>query len=80
MDENKSLTTSQRFALAAAQFRWTFEGVEMGLIPMVSRPALQDLLNVADDGASPGGVAVRFPKSRPFGGKFHEPRFAMRRP
>jgi len=38
------------YALAAALLGWMFDGVEMGLTPIVSRPALQELLNVANDG------------------------------
>ena len=50
MNENKSLTKGQWFALTAALLGWMFDGVEMGLTPIVARPALQDLLNVTDDG------------------------------
>jgi MFS family permease len=54
MDEDKSLTggsltRGQWFALAAAFLGWMFDGVEMGLTPIVSRSALQDLLNVTSD-------------------------------
>jgi MFS family permease len=36
-------------ALTAALLGWMFDGMEMGLFPLVARPALQDLLNVRDD-------------------------------
>jgi SHS family sialic acid transporter-like MFS transporter len=39
-------------ALAAALFGWLFDGLEMGLFPLVARPALIDLLTTAD-GARP---------------------------
>ena len=35
-------------ALAAALFGWLFDGLEMGLFPLVARPALVDLLTTAD--------------------------------
>src|SRR3954451_9164202 len=35
-------------ALAAALFGWLFDGLEMGLFPLVARPALIDLLTTAD--------------------------------
>ena len=49
MNEHQSLTKGQWFALVAALLGWMFDGVEMGLTPIVARPALQDLLNVTDD-------------------------------
>jgi len=36
-------------ALTAALLGWMFDGLEMGLFPLVARPALADLLGVADD-------------------------------
>jgi len=36
--------------LAAALLGWMFDGLEMGLFPLVARPALIDLLGAADDG------------------------------
>ncbi|MBN2580469.1 MAG: MFS transporter [Pirellulales bacterium] len=35
--------------LIAAMLGWMFDGVEMGLFPIVARPALQDLLHVTGD-------------------------------
>ncbi|MBU4273271.1 MAG: MFS transporter [Planctomycetes bacterium] len=49
MSEEKSLTTGQWLVLAAAFLGWMFDGVEMGLFPLVARPALQDLMGVTDD-------------------------------
>jgi MFS family permease len=44
--------TQQRgryFALIAALLGWMFDGLEMGLFPLVARPALKDLLSTTDD-------------------------------
>ena len=49
MGENRSLTRGQWFALAAAFLGWMFDGVELGLLPLVSRPALKDILHITDD-------------------------------
>ena len=38
-------------ALAAAFLGWMFDGVEMGIFPLVARPALQELLGVNNDQA-----------------------------
>jgi MFS transporter, SHS family, sialic acid transporter len=35
--------------LTAAFLGWMFDGLEMGVFPLVARPALQDLLNVTSD-------------------------------
>src|SRR5947208_10467217 len=37
-------------ALAAALLGWLFDGLEMGLFPLVARPALIDLLTTVDGG------------------------------
>src|ERR1051325_7309896 len=39
----------QWMALLAALLGWTFDGMEMGLFPLVGRPALKDLLQTVDD-------------------------------
>ena len=49
MSENKPLTTGQWLVLAAAFLGWMFDGMEMGLFPIIARPALQDMLCVTDD-------------------------------
>jgi MFS family permease len=36
-------------ALTAALLGWMFDGLEMGLFPLVARPALRDLLGVTDE-------------------------------
>jgi MFS family permease len=48
MNEGK-LTRGQWLVLAAAFLGWMFDGVEIGLFPLVGRPALQDLLGITDD-------------------------------
>ena len=35
--------------LAAAFLGWMFDGLEMGIFPLVARPALQELMHVTDD-------------------------------
>ena len=49
MSETKSLTRGQWLTLAAAFLGWMFDGVEIGMTPLVARPALQDLLRMADE-------------------------------
>ena len=49
MNESKPLARGQWFVLVAAFLGWMFDGVEMGLFPLVARPALQDLLHITDD-------------------------------
>ena len=49
MSESKALTRGQWLVLAAAFLGWMFDGVEIGLSPLVARPALQDLLKMADE-------------------------------
>jgi MFS family permease len=48
MSEGK-LTRGQWLVLAAAFLGWMFDGVEMGLFPLIARPALQDLMGVTAD-------------------------------
>jgi MFS family permease len=43
MDESAKLTRAQWIVLAAAFLGWMFDGVEIGLFPLIVRPALQDL-------------------------------------
>ena len=49
MGESKSLTRGQWFRLGGGFLGWMFDGVEIGLFPLVARPALQDLLKVTDE-------------------------------
>ena len=48
MSEEKSLTGGQWLVLAAAFLGWMFDGVEMGLFPLIARPALLEMLPVTD--------------------------------
>lgn len=48
------LTSAQWLVLAAAFLGWMFDGVEIGLFPLVARPALQELL--ADVGDKDVGI------------------------
>src|SRR5213596_1171576 len=48
------LTTGQWMVLAAAFLGWLFDGFEIGLFPVVARPALRDVLHTSLD--SPVGV------------------------
>ena len=45
-------------ALAAALLGWMFDGREMGLVPLVARPALMDLLKTKDVQAIGRWIAV----------------------
>lgn len=51
MQTNGSATGSRGkwMALAAALLGWMFDGFEMGLFPLIGRPALQDLLGLHSD-------------------------------
>ncbi|MFO1007138.1 MAG: MFS transporter [Planctomycetaceae bacterium] len=42
--ENKTISSGQWMALVAAILGWLFDGFEMGLFPLVMKPALRDLL------------------------------------
>src|SRR5690348_253566 len=42
-------TSEQWLVLAAAFLGWMFDGLEMGIFPLVARPALQQLMRVHDD-------------------------------
>jgi len=43
------VTRGQWMALTAALLGWLFDGLEMGLFPLVARPALKELLQITDD-------------------------------
>ena len=49
MNEKSTLTSTQWLVLAAAFLGWMFDGVEMGLFPLIARPALQDMLGVTSE-------------------------------
>jgi MFS family permease len=46
-EERAGISRGQWMALTAALLGWMFDGLEMGLFPLVARPALQDLLGVS---------------------------------
>lgn len=49
MTDTAARSKSQWMVLLAAFLGWMFDGLEMGIFPLVARPALQDLLNVTSD-------------------------------
>jgi MFS transporter, SHS family, sialic acid transporter len=48
--DSARITSGQWLALAAALLGWMFDGLEMGLFPVVARPALLDLLGNSSEG------------------------------
>jgi MFS transporter, SHS family, sialic acid transporter len=48
--ENKRITRAQWLVLVAAFLGWLFDGFEMGLFPVVARPALLNFAPAGDDG------------------------------
>jgi len=44
---------NQYLVLAAAFLGWMFDGLEMGVFPLVARPALQDMMAAGAEGVSP---------------------------
>ncbi len=48
-DSSGRISRAAWLALIAALLGWLFDGLEMGLFPLVARPALTDLLASADD-------------------------------
>src|SRR5438874_9376539 len=49
LNASKGIARGQWMALAAALLGWMFDGFEMGLLPLVARPALRDLLGSTND-------------------------------
>src|SRR5438874_9892189 len=47
--DGQGVTRGQWMALVAALLGWMFDGLEMGLFPLVARPALRDLLGATDE-------------------------------
>jgi MFS family permease len=45
----RSITRGQWLTLAAALLGWLFDGFEMGIFPLVARPALVDVLGMKED-------------------------------
>src|SRR3569623_1720825 len=48
-DTSTGITRGQWMALTAALLGWMFDGLEMGLFPLVARPSMQDLLGGDSD-------------------------------
>ncbi len=48
----RNVTRGQWMALAAALLGWMFDGFEMGIFPLVARPALIDVLHLSDDASA----------------------------
>src|SRR5262245_21963815 len=46
-----TLQKAQWMALIAAFLGWMFDGLEMGIFPLIARPALQELLRATSDAA-----------------------------
>src|SRR5579885_1439900 len=46
---SQSISPGKWMVLFAAFLGWMFDGMEMGIFPLVARPALQDLMHVTDD-------------------------------
>ena len=50
LQSSSGLPRGRWLALAAALLGWMFDGLEMGLFPLVARPALLDLLGPSEEG------------------------------
>jgi MFS family permease len=50
IDRPKGVARGQWLVLIAAFLGWMFDGLEMGIFPLVARPALQDMMQGADGG------------------------------
>ncbi|PYJ95884.1 MAG: MFS transporter, partial [Verrucomicrobia bacterium] len=50
MGNPKSVASGQWLVLVAAFLGWMFDGLEMGIFPLVARPALQDMMHGAGGG------------------------------
>lgn len=48
-DGQRKLSRAQWMTLLAAFLGWMFDGMEMGIFPLVVRPAIQDMLHVSGD-------------------------------
>jgi MFS family permease len=50
---NDNTRRTQMLVLVAAFLGWMFDGLEMGVFPLVARPALRDMMGAIPDGVSP---------------------------
>src|SRR2546430_17386654 len=71
----KSVAGGQWLVLIAAFLGWMFDGLEMGIFPLVARPALQDMMQSAGGGGGDpfvgpwmGGITALFPVRAACGG------------
>src|SRR5258708_8406465 len=46
MNDSAKLARGQWMVLIAAFLGWMFDGLEMGIFPLVARPALQDMMPI----------------------------------
>lgn len=66
---NPGITGAAKWlALAAAVLGWMFDGLEMGLFPLVGRPALTEMLGGSDIGPWFGAIIAVFLAGAAFGG------------
>src|SRR5258708_12948469 len=76
MTSDRSLTHARTMVLLAAFLGWMFDGVEMGIFPLVARPALQQMqahLGAVTDtfiGRWMGIITALFLLGAAFGGVF----------
>src|SRR5438094_8867510 len=56
--DDQAANRGRWLALAAGLLGWMFDGLEMGLFPLVARPALMDLLQLTDDQVIGRWIAV----------------------
>jgi SHS family sialic acid transporter-like MFS transporter len=68
MDKTGIEGAAKWLALAAAVLGWMFDGLEMGLFPLVGRPALNEMLGGADIGPWFGAIIAVFLVGAAFGG------------
>lgn len=71
MTSNDKANRDRWLVLTAAFLGWMFDGLEMGVFPLVARPALQDLLQITDDatvGLWMGRITALFLVGAAFGG------------
>src|SRR5438105_739603 len=62
MGVSKTVTSTGRWlALIAALLGWMFDGLEMGLFPLVARPALRELLQTKERAAAQATVTGSSP-------------------
>jgi MFS family permease len=71
LDQSSAIDAAKWLVLLAAFLGWMFDGLEMGIFPLVARPALSHLLNSSDDkliGWWHGVIDAMFLTGAAFGG------------